>query len=290
MKCFLSILSALVLLTGGCTISDDLSAGEDTRVPLELNIYVEGNVRTRSATPLMSGSIGIYLLPENDYSQGAYLYSAISGNWTAGTPLMLSGNEASVCVWYPYNYRIPADLAGLKAFPLTAQPFTGAADLCYQVSTGGLNNRNYSLQARLQHAYSLLEFHLSRDITFKTAGNVGSITLSATGLLHSITLDITTGSYANPAGGNVTYNAGVTVPATGEVITALLLPPATLTGDLSLTFRVDGKDMTAVLPRTSLPGFVAGTKYIVRGTLQRELDITLTTDLPDGTAGGEIVW
>ncbi len=289
MKRFSSILFILALLSEGCQDKADLLY-RDTLTPLELNVSVEGNIYTRSTSTLASGSIGIYLLADNNYAEGLYLYSAISGKWTTGKPLMLNGNNASVCVWYPYNYRIPANLSELKTFPLNAQKYTPDTDLCYQTITGRVNNRNYRLQAQLQHAYSQIEFRLSRDITFKTAGSVDSITLSAPGLFKGMQLDITSGTTANGVTGNVTYIANVTIPASGEVVTAVLLPPATLTGDLKLVFRVDGKNMTATLPLSSLSKLVAGTKYTVRGVLQRKLNITVTVSPVEGTSGGEIVW
>lgn len=285
------ILFLFVLLAGGCSDKDTPSAVNDAvLVPLGLSVSVEGNVSTRSATTLTDGNIGIYLLAENGYLPGAFLYSGVSGNWTAATPVMLSGDEASVCAWYPYDYRIPADPAELQTFPLNAQKYTPASDLCYQTVTGGLNNRNSRLAVQLQHAYAQIAFRLSRDITFKTAGNVGDITLSAPGLLTGMTLDISSGGTANPVEGNVTYSASVVVPESGEVLTALLLPPATLTGDLTITFRVDGQDMNAVLPYASLPQLESGNKYTLRGVLQRELDITVTVEPADGNAGGEIEW
>lgn len=290
-KRFPLILSVFVLLAGGCSDNDTLPAVDDAAlVPLGLSVSVEGNVFTRSATALTDGNIGIYLLPENDYLPGTFLYSAVSGNWTAATPLMLSANNASVCVWYPYEYWIPADPGGLQTFPLNAQKYTPASDLCYQAVSGGLNNRNNRLLVQLQHAYAQIEFRLSRDITFKTAGNVGDITLSASGLLSGMTLDISSGTTTNPLEGSVTYTASVVVPESSDVMTGLLLPPATLSGDLTITFSVDGRDMNAVLPHASLPQLESGNKYILRGVLQRELDITVTVEPADGSVGGEIVW
>lgn len=290
MKRFSFLILAFTLLLGGC--SDDCSWSPDVppEVPLELSAYVEGNVYTRTATPLSAGDVGVFLFAENGYTEKPYHYSVVGGRWAAGTPLILTGGTASVCVWYPFHFRIPANSSEVRAFTLNAQKYTAAADLCYQKTVSGLNNRNYTLQARLQHAYAQIEFHLSREITFKTAGAVSDITLAAGGLLKGITLDITTGTYSSPVAGAVSFPAGVTVVEGDETVVGVLLPPTTLTGDINLTFRVDGKDMTAVLPRAGLPELTAGTKYVVRGKLKRDLDMTVTVDPQDGTAGGEIVW
>lgn len=290
MKRFSFLIVVLMWLSGGC--SDDRYRLPDRTlaVPLELSADVEGNVYTRSATPLLAGDVGIFLFAENGYAEKSFHYSVVGGRWTAGTPLMLTGENAAVCVWYPYHFQLPADGTEVRTFVLNAQKYVPAADFCYQTTVHGLNNRNYTLQARLQHAYSQIEFRLSRDITFKSAGAVGNVSLSAGGLLKGVTLDITSGTYSSAVAGNVVFPADISVSADREAVAGVLLPPATLTGDMHLSFQVDGQEMTAVLPLASLPRLTAGTKYTVRGILKRDLDMTLTVVPVDGTAGGEIVW
>lgn len=271
--------------------SDGGSVSETSaRVPLELCARTESVAATRSTTPLTAGRLGIFRLGQAGSMPQAYLYTASAGVWESETPLMLDSGDATVCAWYPFDYFTVTAPEDPKSVPLQARKYDAAHDLTYMASVTNLNARNHRLQVRLSHACSILEFQLTRD-SYTGAGTIGTITLSAPGLLASATLDITSGTYSNGTAADVSFNADITVTDANSVTTAVLLPPATLTGPLSVTVTVDGKERTVVLPSAGMERLDAGNAYIIRGTLQ-EYDIFLqvTSDGTDGTAGGEIVW
>lgn len=288
MKRFPAILLAAMWL-GSCSDGGSLP-DTPVRALLEICARTEGVVNTRSVTPLTSGRLGIYVLAGEGYVPQAYLYTAVGGVWESALPPMLTSSDASVCAWYPYDYFTVSVPDDMEAVPLQAQKYDRAYDLTYMTPVTGLNAVNNTLEARLTHACSMLEFRLTRD-TYTGTGRIGTIRLSASGLLTSAKLDITSGTYSGATEGDVSFEAGITITDADPVTVAVLLPPAVLVGAMSVTFTVDEKERTVTLPAADLGRLDAGNAYIIRGALQ-EYDIFLrvVSDKTDGTAGGEIIW
>lgn len=288
---FYSLLS-LVLLASCSSEAPYPDVPVEGTVPVVISaIRIDSDVSTRASDiPLTEGTLGLFRTGGPSYMAASFRYTGTGGIWDSDHPLTVGLAEAFVCAWFPYDYFVPDVPADLARFPLQVQEYAPAADLVFLVTTGGLDSSHPSLPIRLKHAYALLSFTLRRDITYKGAGSVTSITLKNDGLVRSGTTDIRDGSFANPERvERLPLNLTATVAAGDTATLHILVPPQTFS-DTQLILEADGKTLTGTIPGISIGELHSGMSRTLDVILRRNLELSVSVLPVDGTAQGEIKW
>lgn len=281
-----------LLLFAGC--SSDIPYPEEPvqdLVPLELSsVRIEGDVSTRATTtPLTNGNLGIFLSNASGYTPAPYRYTGSAGGWTSDSPLYLGPGTATICAWYPYEYYVPANSGSLVQFPIKAQLNTPENDLLFFTSVSGINNRNPRQTIQLKHAHALLNFRISRDVTYQGEGKITSFTLE-TGykLLDVAKINISNGQFS---GANIvhklTFPVEKTVRKNNTETIGILIPPL-LIKETTVKLTVDGKEVSGYIKgpvNTSTSGIAA----TINLKLRQDLPVSVTVQ-PTDSAGGEIIW
>lgn len=271
------ILSAfMAALFAGCT--SDSAVPDATPVPFGISsASLHASVATKSgtATPLTSGSIGVYRTPDagSGYSSTEKLfeYAYNATKWTPSTILFLNNNNAKICAFYPYSYVVPASFDP-AAVSLTYQKYDPLKDFVYTVNAD-YNNVNHTADFTLGHAYSMITFSIKKDAAYTGAGVLTSIKLTNPALVQSNTINITNGSYgASPVNGDISYSPAFTATATAAD-SKLLLPPTTADmangSNVALSVVLDGNTLSVNIPADKFSyKFIAGSNYQVTLTIK----------------------
>lgn len=240
---------------------------------------VQTGTRATSATPLTTGSIGVFRSKGTGYAEAQdnkqYTYTTAKG-WqpsAAADTVYLTATDADVCAYFPYN----SAYTSATAIPLVSGRYTGTADdltkhdpadICYAMNRT-LNGASASTDFTMQHAMAMVQLSFERFNYEGTACNLTSVTIKNPELIGSDTLDITAGTYVSPVKAAVTWTPGTTtpatgiqVPATGTISTSALLVPCTLdAAGTTFHFMVDGQKMSVKVPAAKLSALMAGKIY-----------------------------
>ncbi|MDP4268288.1 MAG: fimbrillin family protein [Bacteroidota bacterium] len=246
-----------------------------------------------STTFTDQSKIGVYLLATTGYSKlndVEYDYSTTTTKWTpaAGNAqnIYLNNNGATVCAYYPLGASGITTLTEPTNVTLTPKAYSTGEDLCYAINQTGPKNTATSVSFPMNHAYAAITFTVTKDATYSGGtANIANIKISNSTIITSNTLDITSGDYATTgfSTGEVSFNPGISLISDNSSISSsvLMVPTATttatatknqtittLTGDILLTFNVDGTDLTATLPAGSIASLIAGQNYKISVTLK----------------------
>lgn len=240
----------------GCSGDDNVASKQESTTPVPLSIASASVLlSTQSATKatfteLKSDSIGVFLFSTNGYTALNNIKYIYDLSWTSKTPIYLGSAAAGLCSYYPYN----KSWADAKAIPLASQGQSAMNDLCYAGPVTGLTNIAPSVNFQMKRAYSMITFHITKKANYTGACAISSITLANGGLKKEAKLDITTEAYTEGTLGNVIFNPTTPIAITaGEPkdLSVLMIPASDLLGNLTFTFVVDTKPMTASLDVTT---------------------------------------
>lgn len=286
----LPLLAIPLLLLAGCT-SEDLpqqpGAGE-YRTPLTVeSVTIDSQVRTRADAgydDLADGkSIGLFL-----EGTAAGTYTALnnrtykrSGTKIAPTAaaqtIYLGAYDAYVCAYY-----LPAlNISNKTAYTLTTANYTDAADLVYAKNqTVNGTTAGCKVNFKMVHAYAQIELAFKRE-NYPNTCKITTVTLKNNSLAKTASLNLATGVLGTPSvtasqsfyTNTAATGTGITIAATGDTHKVnLLMVPCALANvsgtGLSMTFNVDGKDMTMNIPYATLGSLVAGNKYQITANLK----------------------
>ncbi|MDP4184873.1 MAG: fimbrillin family protein [Bacteroidota bacterium] len=250
-----------------------------------------------STTFTTSSKMGVYLMKSTGYATPInnveYDYVSSTSPWspaaTLGDPtknIYLNNKPATVCAYYPLGASGITTLTEPKKVTLTPKAYTTGEDLCYAINQTGPKNTATSVSFPMNHAYAAITFTVTKDATYSGGtANIANIKISNSTIITSNTLDITSGDYATTgfSTGEVSFNPGISLISDNSSISSsvLMVPTATttatatknqtittLTGDILLTFNVDGTDLTATLPAGSIASLIAGQNYKISVTLK----------------------
>lgn len=267
------------------------AGGDGELVPLQLGslFITDGTVSSRSggAQNLTDGDLGIFLYAGQGYSEtrNNVLYRCTGGTWSvpdAGGPIYLTRSTANLCAYYPYSNA--GDYAD-GMVTLTSQRYSGSADLCYKTGITA-SSTSGSVSFTLNRAYAKWVFNFTRDASCTGTCAVSKIKIAHADVISSNTLNLLTGQYGTPdAGskGSVTIdNVDISGIVTGGTQTAnvLMVPAlsgASLSGDITLTFTVDGTEMTTTVS-PSQTCLAAGSQYILNVTIANTPTVTNTAN------------
>ncbi len=286
----LPLLAIPLLLLAGCT-SEDLpqqpGAGE-YQTPLTVeSVTIDSQVHTRA-------DAGYDDLADNT-SIGLFLEGTAAGTYTAlnnrtykrsgakivptatAQTIYLGAYDANVCAYYLPTLNI----TNKTAVALASANYTAAADLVYAKNqTVNGTTAGCKVSFKMIHAYAQIELSFTRD-NYPNTCKITTVTLKNNSLAKSASLNMATEVLGTPVVGasqafytNTAATAtGITIAATGDTHKVnLLMVPCTLANvsgtGLSMTFNVDGKDMTMNIPYATLGSLVAGNKYQITAKLK----------------------
>ncbi len=282
-----------LLALSGCEQAykdEGVTGGGEEPVPLQLaGLFIkESGVSSRSGgvQPLTDGDIGIFRYASEGYSEIRsnvhYRYSG--GTWSvpdAGGPIYLTKNPANLCAYYPYSGE---DDYADGVVTLTSRRYAQNADLCYQTGVTA-SSTSGPVSFTLNRAYAKWVFNFTRDASYTGTCAVSKIKIAHADVISSNTLNLLTGQYGTPdAGskGSVTItDVGISGIATGGTQTAnvLMVPAlsgASLSGDITLTFTVDGTEMTTTVS-PSQTCLTAGNQYTLNVTIKSSAPTVTST-------------
>jgi len=223
------------------------------------------SLSTRSTTELSTGDIGVFRLASTGYTETRdnVKYTKSDSGWDVDTgtePISLT-SDASLCCYYPYSSNEDYTDGSVT---LTSQLYSESADLCYQTSVSAVSGTPVSFS--LGHAYAKLNFIISHNSTYSGNCAVSNIKIENDGILSSGTLNMTTGNYGSGTVGAVTVDPAISSIASGSFaeVTVLMVPVATLLGDITVTFTLDDTELSPVTVDVSahnLTSLAAGKNY-----------------------------
>lgn len=285
----LTLLTISLLLLGGC--SDERSLpdlpGKESKYPLVIqSVLISPENATRAAgyeELAEDKSIGIFM--EGATGSSGYVEAKnIKYNHTAKgyvpdkseETIYLGAQDANICAYY----KPTLDVTDKTKAALTNAHYTEERDLVYAknvLANGTLAGSQITFN--MEHAYSQIEFSFERK-NYPNTCKITDVTLKNSALIKTATLNIATAAYTTTATATeLTFKAneaapatGVTVPSTGECDKVnLLVVPCTLadtdgTG-LTVTFKVDDKDMSMKIPSAKLGTLKAGTRHKITASL-----------------------
>jgi hypothetical protein len=276
-----------LLALSGCEQAykdEGITGGGEEPVPLQLTgLFIkERGVSSRSGgvQPLTTADIGIFRYASEGYSEIRsnvhYRYSG--GMWSvpdAGGPIYLTKNPANLCAYYPYS---SADDYADGVVTLTSQRYAQNADLCYQTGVTA-SSTSGPVSFTLNRAYAKWVFNFTRDASYTGTCAVSQIKMVHPDLVSSNTLNLITGEYGTPASGSkgsvMITDVGISGIASGETQTVSVLmvpalPDASLSGVITLTFTVDGKEMTITV-NASEEALAANNQYVQNVTIRKSM-------------------
>jgi len=300
---------ALLLLFAACD-PGGTGEGDGDGTPLSIASVTQSGsssgVSTRSTT--FTGDIGIFRLAGDNYvgsvSNAKYSYNTTTGKWEAASDIIyLTKSTATLCAYCPYSST--AEYANGTAVTLTSQEYAATKDLCYQTNVSASSTAAATFA--LNHAYALISFTLTRSSTYpkNAACKVTDISIANAGIVNTGSLNMTTGaytqsttgiavSYAPTASSATPTTLATTGIASGSATTSVLMAPVTtaMSGDITLTFTVDGKAMSTTLSLatyTGLTTLAANTNYsipiTINGTALSVGTVTINTGWTNVSSG-----
>lgn len=285
----LTLLTISLLLLGGCSDERSLPdlSGKESKYPLVIqSVLISPENATRAAgyeELAEDKSIGIFM--EGATGSSGYVEAKnIKYNHTAKgyvpdkseETIYLGAQDANICAYY----KPTLDVTDKTKAALTNAHYTEERDLVYakNVLANG-TSAGSQITFNMEHAYSQIEFSFERK-NYPNTCKITDVTLKNSALIKTATLNIATAAYTTTATATeLTFKAneaapatGVTVPSTGECDKVnLLVVPCTLadtdgTG-LTVTFKVDDKDMSMKIPSAKLGALKAGTRHKITASL-----------------------
>jgi len=265
-------LFVLMIVLVSCNRDNDNVIEDGIYVPLQIgDVSSDGiafkGVSTRLETALSTGDIGVFRLESTEYTETRsnvkYTYSGSVWDVASGTdPIYLTQNEANICAYYPYSSDDDYTDGNIT---LTSQVYSEGADLCYQTNVNA-NSGTKKVSFTMGHCYAKLTLTFTHIASYTGYCFVKDISIENDGILTSNTLDITSGSYGTGTKGNVTVpDIGCISSGTSAVVTVLMVPVSTLSGDITLSFNVDGQKVTKLHNITSLE---AGSTHDIKVDIQ----------------------
>ena len=280
----------LLLLLAGCTQGEPLP-GEDVKSLLQvsnLQTATEDHAATRAAgTTDYTGNIGLFMKPDdtNGYSaknniKGTYK-AGTPPTWTLATDIWLNNHDATIAVYAPHDAgQSTAAALNLKATLRTDD----TKDIWYTRVTNA-NFKNALLSLTLTHVYARCIITVKRAASYLPDAEITALSLVGAGIYSDATFKLLEASPYNYSGTTAGFTptgvAAKTLNATtSSVAYDLLLIPATLSGNITLTLTVGGNAMKQTIAADKFSGRLeAGKQYAITVTLRPgELAASVTVE------------
>ncbi|MEB3373951.1 fimbrillin family protein [Bacteroides sp. CR5/BHMF/2] len=290
-----TILLLIPLLLASCSQDETLPGGSP-----RCRQHASLALSTLQATGIDGGKAATRAVTTTDYPTGKSIGFFVKENTTDGytacnnrkgdynttrrlwlpTPdsIWLNNHDADIAIYAPYD----AAQTTAAALNLAAclRPADGSKDIWCKRFTA--NNTSKNLAVTLEHVYTRLALTVTRDANYKADAVLATtFALEGNEVYQSGTykpFDATTPYiYGTDTGLTPTVPATTLNASTASAVYDLLLLPATLTGDLTLTLTVDGKKMRVTVAKEKFAStkLEAGKQYNVNLALKPgKLEVT----------------
>lgn len=296
------------LLLACCSQDDNLS-GDDTGSRLALlqlhSLQASGisgtSTRTVTTTDYPTDRlVGLFVKEDipNKYAScnnNKGTYDASVAGWLPAPDILLNNNNADIAVYAPYDLTQTAP----AALELTAclRPSDGSRDIWCKRFTA--NNRNADIPAlTLEHIYTRLSLTVSRGADYSAEATLTDISLAGNeiyaGSAYKFFADAPY-AYDGSPGFSASSTRVLSASSPTAAYDLLLIPTATLTGDITLAFTVDGKKMRVIIAKEKFADTAgrleAGKQYninltLVAGKLEIVSVAIVKWDVPAEVEGG----
>jgi hypothetical protein len=264
---------AFAALLASCSHDETVDNPVNGKTPLNISLASVSAI-TRGAYEaggvLGAGSIGVFTTGTG-YSAVNMQYNYGTSSWlpfNAANTVYLSNETATVFAYGPYDAAF-----NRAAAPLAAGEYTEAKDLC-TTTVGGFDNTHSTASLTLNHAYSRISFAINKDASYTGTCKIENIAISGPAIYTAATADFSAATtvLSGKTAGTVQYNPAIASMAVGTPVTKsfIMIPAATaeFTAATTLTFKVDGVNLTATLPAvlpasTGINELLAGSNYTV---------------------------
>lgn len=181
-----------------------------------------------------------------DNYKGAY--DATGAKWFPTPEILLNTQNADIAVYAPYDITQTASAAlGLTA---CLRPADGSKDIWCKRFTA--NNLNASVALTLEHIYTRLVLNVSRGTDYKVDATLTDLALTGNEIYAGATYKFFETSpyvYDGPQGFSALSTQVLDASTATATYDMLLIPTATLTGDINLAFTVNGKKMQTLIAK-----------------------------------------
>lgn len=262
---------ALAALMASCSQDESVDNLSNGKTPLNISLAsVSATTRGGYDTGglLSEGSIGVYATGTG-YNSANVQYNYATPSWIpqdAASAINLSNETATLFAYGPYAAAFSRTATGL-----TAGEYTEAKDLCTTTVTD-FDNTHPTANLILFHAYSRMSFIITKDASYTGTCKIENIAVSGPAIYATATANFSTATtvLSSLTPGVVEYDPAILSITTTPVTKSFLIIPAAtaeFTVGTTVTFKVDGVNLTALLP-VALPGEItgAGIKELLAGS------------------------
>lgn len=234
------------------------------------HIGVEGEVLSRATAVPTTGEIGFYRSTANGYgavnnNKGVWKMSAVTSKnaWIPDPMIKVGTADATMAIYYPYvstnstSLFLPAGQAGTTVSGKTVQE-TWSKRFTYN----SLSSYNQTVSQELKHVYAKLQVKLTKGTGFIGTPDWTKVKLAGTGICTSGNFNPLNNDapaladYTRTAGTlDLTLSSAINFNATTSTAVDLLLVPNTLSGDITITITLGGKDMSVPVNSAAATGF-----------------------------------
>jgi hypothetical protein len=262
---------AFAALLASCSHDEAVDNQSNGKTPLNISL-ASVSATTRGAYDagglLSEGSIGVYA-DGTGYTSSNVQYNYATPSWTpqdAASAINLSNETATLFAYGPYSATFNRTATGL-----TAGEYSEANDLS-TTTVSGFDNTHPTANLTLNHAYSRISFVINKDASYTGTCKIENIAISGPAIYATATANFNTATtvISSQTAGTVQYDPTIASMSTTAITKSFLIIPAAtdaFTGGTTVTFKVDGVNLTATLP-VALPGEVtgAGIKELLAGS------------------------
>lgn len=259
---------------------------------LSLGIDDAPQGRATVAVPT-TAQVGFYMAGDNGYTAahnkpGKYTSSA----WSPNDQLWLSGNTATLAIYYPYSAVYSTANAEI---PMTASLRTdNSKDISAAKFTA--NNQSAISKVTMTQIYSRLVIKVIKSSDYVGAGTWTTVSLEGnevytTGVYNPIA-ETYTGNKAKFAPPGFSKTLGTSSSAGVVLVDMLLVPNTTITGNLTIDLTVDTRPLRATIASLPEGKFTPGkvqTVVLTVSPLGLIINQVSTAEWKDATGGEYIV-
>lgn len=277
MKKFYLFATSLALVFASCSNNSnnaDVEIPEGNIKPLSLLVDIETSKTKNGSTPEINGEvttdnlsqIGVHICKDShfgtEYIAGSKntTWNKSGNKWATTTPVYLGSDNANIYAYHPYNSTADLNVAAVPVAVGNTDYLFGKAEENEAIFVA--NNQKTTASIKMKHAMSQIIWNFTKEATYTGAAQITSISLSK---LNTVgTLNIKTGAITATENNNAhPLNVNLTAPTSKNL---MIFPTTYEANALSMTFVIDGKEMTSTFANGV--AFAQGMKHNINVTLK----------------------
>lgn len=234
------------------------------------HIGVEGELLSRATTVPTTGEIGFYRSNANGYAvvnnnKGVWKKSTVTNTnaWIPDPMIKVGTDDATMAIYYPYvqanttSLFLPAGQVETSVSGKTVQE-TWSKRFTYN----SLSSYNQTVSQELKHVYAKLQIKLAKGTGFVGTPDWTKVKLAGTGICTSGNFnplsnnDPALADYTRTTGTlDLTLSSVISFNTATSTAVDLLLIPNSLSGDITVTITLGGKEMSVSVNSATANGF-----------------------------------